>query len=210
MIAYAAEGPYGSFRRRCLSPPGLTGTILQTCGPEVEKGDVCWGGNSEIVPLWHMVGGYGYASDSRRQRQNAGSAALTVPHAPIRSDGEPSERTSQARVQTRSAHSLPCKGESEDRGRRQHRVFGPPPVEDRDDLRRQRPQGRLRVAKRVFFPSGFSIHVGDFGPLHPFTIIPTASSGEASATAAHPRFGAAGWAAASRSLRGSGRGYEYG
>ncbi len=45
--------------------------------------------------------------------------------------------------------------------------------------------------QKVFFPSGFPIHVGDFGPLHPFTVIPTAGV-EASATAAHPRFGAAG------------------
>ena len=63
--------------------------------------------------------------------------------------------------------------------------------------------------QKGFFPSGFPVHVGDFGPIHPFTVIPTAS-GEASVAAAHPRFGAAGGAAAFRSRRGSGRGYEYG
>ena len=79
-----------------------------------------------MVPLRHMVGGYGYASDFRRQRPDAGSAAPSVLQAVTRSDGEPTERTSQARVQTRSAQSLPCKGEPKDRGRWRHRVFGPP------------------------------------------------------------------------------------
>ena len=59
------------------------------------------------------------------------------------------------------------------------------------------------------FSSGFPLHVGDFGPPHPLTIIPTAD-GEASAAAAQPRIGAARGAAASQSPRGSGRGYEYG
>ena len=58
------------------------------------------------------------------------------------------------------------------------------------------PMGDCEEHKGVF-PSGFPIHVGDFGPLHPFTIIPTAG-GEASAAAAQPRFGAARGAAASR------------
>ena len=62
---------------------------------------------------------------------------------------------------------------------------------------------------RGFFRSGFPFHVGDFCAIHPFTVIPTAS-GEASAAAAQPRFGAEEGAAASRSLRGFGRGYEYG
>ena len=78
---------------------------------------------------------------------------------------------------------------------------------DRDDFRRQRP-GATERGRRGFFPSGFPIHVVDLGPLHPFTVIPTAG-GEASAAAAPPRFGAAGGAAASRSLRGSCEGYEY-
>ncbi len=65
-------------------------------------------------------------------------------------------------------------------------------------------QGRLRGGIRGFFPSGFPIHVVDLGPIHSFTVIPTAG-GEASA----PRFGAAGGAAASRSLRRSCEGYEY-
>ena len=69
------------------------------------------------------------------------------------------------------------------------------------------PMGECEEQKGVF-SSGFSIHVGDLGPIHPFTFIPTAC-GEASAAAAQPRFGAARGAAATRSLRGSGRGYEY-
>jgi hypothetical protein len=83
----------------------------------------------------------------------------------------------------------------------------PPPTEDRDDFRRQRPRATAR-GRREFFPSGFPIHVEDFGPIYHFTVIPTAG-GEASAAAAQPRFGAAGGAAASRSLRGSCEGYEY-
>jgi hypothetical protein len=74
-------------------------------------------------------------------------------------------------------------------------VSSDPPAEDRDDFRRQRPGATARD-RRVFFPSGFPIHVVDFGPLHPFTVILTAG-GEASAAAAQPRFGAAGGAAAS-------------
>ncbi len=45
--------------------------------------------------------------------------------------------------------------------------------------------------QKGFFLSGFPIHIGDFGPIHPFTIIPTAG-GEASVAAAQPRFGAVG------------------
>ena len=100
-------GPYGSFRRRCLSPPGLTVTGLRTCGPKEEKGDECWGDNKEMLPLRHKVGGYGYASGVKRQVRDAGSAAPSVPKAPTRSDGEPSERICTTRVQIRSAHSLP-------------------------------------------------------------------------------------------------------
>ena len=37
-IAYVAKEAYGSLRRRCLTSPGLSGTRLDTGGPEVEKG----------------------------------------------------------------------------------------------------------------------------------------------------------------------------
>ena len=49
----------------------------------------------------------------------------------------------------------------------------------------------------------------DFGPPQPLAGILTAG-GEASAAEARPRIGAVGGAAASRSLRGYGRGCEYG
>ena len=63
--------------------------------------------------------------------------------------------------------------------------------------------------QKGFFPSGFPIHVEDFGPTYPFKVIPTAS-GEASAAAAQPRFGAAGGGSRITITKGSGRGYEYG
>jgi hypothetical protein len=68
--------------------------------------------------------------------------------------------------------------------------------------------GATARGSRGFFPSGFPIHVVDFGPPHPFTVIPTAG-GTALAAAARPRIGAARGAAKSRSLWGSGRGYRY-
>jgi hypothetical protein len=103
-----------------------------------------------------------------------------------------------------------CKGEPEDRGRRRHYLFGPPRKRSRRFPPTTTP-GTTAKGIRGFFPSGFPIHVVDFGPLHPFTIIPTAS-GEASAAAAQPRFGAAGGGnriSITKGLRGSGRGYEY-
>ena len=42
-----------------------------------------------------------------------------------------------------------------------------------------------------FFPSGFKLHVGNFGPPHPLTVIHTAV-GEAPAAAAQSRIGAVG------------------
>jgi hypothetical protein len=136
------------------------------------------------------------------------TAAATVPTVPSRPSGETSERTSRARVNTQSAQSMLCKGEPNDRGRRRNRFCGPPRRGSRRFPRTTTPGVTVR-GTRGFFPSGFPFHVVAFDPLHPFTVIPTAG-GEASAAAAQPRFGAAGGAAASRSLRGYGRGYEYG
>jgi hypothetical protein len=50
-IAYAAKEAYGSFRRRYLTPPGLTGTRLQARGTEVKKVDDYRGGINEKLPL---------------------------------------------------------------------------------------------------------------------------------------------------------------
>ncbi len=43
---------YGSLRRRCLSPLGLTGTRLKKRRPEEEKGNDYQGGSTEALPLW--------------------------------------------------------------------------------------------------------------------------------------------------------------
>ena len=94
--------------------------------PEEEKGDGYQEGSTEALPLGWRVGGYGSASNARRRALDAGSAAASVPKALTRADGEHSDRESQTSVQIRSAQPLPCKGEPEDRGRRRHRVLGPP------------------------------------------------------------------------------------
>jgi len=75
---------------------------------------------------------------------------------------------------------------------------------DRDDLRQRRPHGRLRGARGVFFPSGFPFHVGDFCPIHSHIHRMWGSIGGRGTTAVRGRRGVP----ASRSLRGSGRGYE--
>ncbi len=71
-------------------------------------------------------------------------------HAPTRSDGELSERTSQARVQTHSAKSMLCKGEHEDRGRRWHRVFGLPRKRSRRSPPTTTPRAPARGRKGFF------------------------------------------------------------
>jgi hypothetical protein len=96
-----------------------------------------------VLPLWLRVGGYGSASGARRQAPDAGSVATSVPKALTRPDGEHSDRESQARVQTRSAQSLPCKGEPEDSGRQRHRAFGPPRRRTRD---RELPLASRKIA----------------------------------------------------------------
>jgi hypothetical protein len=89
------------------------------------------------------------ATDMRQASRDPGSTAPSVPKAPTWSDGEPSERISPARVKTRSAQSLPCKGEPEDCGRRRRRVSDPP-AKDRDDFRRRRPKGDCEELEGVY------------------------------------------------------------
>ena len=96
--AYAAKEAYGSLRRRCLAPLGLTSTRLQKRRPEEEKGEDYQGGSTEALQLWLRVGGYGSASNARRRAPDAGSATALVPKALTRSDGEHSDKESQARV----------------------------------------------------------------------------------------------------------------
>ena len=85
-------------------PPPVPGTArfdeYQTSKrrPEEEKGDDYQGGSTEALPLWSRVGGYGSASSARRQTPDAGSATASVPKALTRSDGEHSDKGSQARV----------------------------------------------------------------------------------------------------------------
>ena len=76
--------------------------------------------------------------------------------------------------------------------------------EDLVDLRRGRTPGATAGCHRGVFPSGFPRHVADLGPIHHFTVIPTAG-GAASAAAAKPRIAAAG-GAASHDRKGANRG----
>ena len=61
--------------------------------------------------------------------------------------------------------------------------------EDLVDFCRRRTSGATVRCQMGVFPSGFPRHVADLGPIHHFTVIPTAG-GAASAAAAQPRIGA--------------------
>ncbi len=152
----------------------------------------------EVADRWYStrrrLAAYGYCTDSE-------------PTAPTRSDGE-TYRQRTLNVQERSGEYAA----SQDAAWRSRRKRS-----SRRTLQGQivtifatvTPQGRLQNARGGFSPGVSPHHVEDHGPIHHFTVIPTAG-GATSAAAAKPRIAAAGGGSQSRSQGGQPRPYEYG
>ena len=147
----------------------------------------------KVADRWYStrrrLSAYGYCTDSE-------------PKAPTRSDGETYKQWT-SHVQERSGEYAASQDAAwrSRRGRSSRRALQGQIVKI---FAAVTPQGRLQIARGGFFPAVSPHHVEDHGPIHHFTVIPTAG-GATSAAAAKPRIAAAG-GAASHDRKGANRG----